>query len=61
MQSLAAALGIGLSLGFAAVVGTVAVHDAGLDGRSGEFAIALTQTAHGVSLRGVARGVWRGC
>ena len=52
-QSLAAALGIAGSLGFATVVGTIAVHAAGLDGRSGEFAIALTQTAQGVSLQGI--------
>jgi uncharacterized membrane protein len=52
-QSLAAALGIATSLGFATVVGTIAVHAAGLNGRSGEFAIALTQTAQGVSLQGI--------
>jgi uncharacterized membrane protein len=52
-QSMAAALGIAASLGFATAVGTIAIHAAGLDGRSGEFAIALTQTAQGVSLQGI--------
>src|SRR4051794_8457305 len=52
-QSLAAALGIALSLGFAALVGTLAVDSAALDGRSGELSSVLSQTNAAVSLQGI--------
>jgi uncharacterized membrane protein len=52
-QSAAAVLGIAGSLLFAAVLGTVAVDAARLDGRSGELSIALSQAAPGLSLQGV--------
>jgi uncharacterized membrane protein len=52
-QSLAASLGIALSLGFAAVVGTLAVDSAALDGRSGELATVLSQTNSTISLQGI--------
>ena len=48
-QSLAAALGIGLSLLLAAVVGHAAVAAAHLDGRTGELPISML----GVSLQGI--------
>jgi uncharacterized membrane protein len=53
LPSQAAALGIAGSLGFAALAGTLAVHEAGLDGRSGELSNALTMTAGNVSLQGI--------
>jgi uncharacterized membrane protein len=52
-QSLAASLGIALSLGFAAVVGTLAVDSAAIDGRSGELSTVLSQTNSAVSLQGI--------
>jgi uncharacterized membrane protein len=52
-QSLAASLGIALSLAFAAVVGTVVVSSAAIDGRSGELATVLSQTDSAVSLQGI--------
>jgi uncharacterized membrane protein len=52
-QSLAASLGIALSLGFAALAGTVAVDSAALDGRSGELGTVLSQTNGTISLQGV--------
>ncbi|HYV15466.1 MAG TPA: YibE/F family protein [Conexibacter sp.] len=51
--SLAAILGIAVSLLLAAVLGAVAVHAAGLDGRSSEFSIALAQLNGTISLQGV--------
>jgi uncharacterized membrane protein len=52
-QSLAASLGIALSLGFAAVVGTLAVDSAAIDGRSGELSTVLSQTNSSISLQGI--------
>jgi uncharacterized membrane protein len=52
-QSLAASLGIALSLGFAAVVGTLAVDSAMIDGRSGELSTVLSQTNSAISLQGI--------
>src|SRR3954451_21914013 len=52
-QSLAASLGIALSLGFATLVGTLDVDSAALDGRSGELSSVLTQTNASVSLQGI--------
>jgi uncharacterized membrane protein len=52
-QSAAAVLGIAGSLLFAAVVGTVAVDAARLDGRTGELSIALAQAQPGLSLQAV--------
>jgi uncharacterized membrane protein len=52
-QSAAAALGIFGSLLFAAVLGTIAVDAARLDGRSGELSIALSQSNPGLSLQAV--------
>lgn len=51
--SLAAILGIATSLLLAAIIGTMAVHAAGLDGRSNEFSIALAQLNGTISLQGV--------
>jgi uncharacterized membrane protein len=51
-QSLAASLGIALSLGFAALAGTLAVDSAALDGRSGELSTVLSQTNRAISLQG---------
>ncbi len=52
-QSLAASLGIALSLAFAALAGTVAVSSAALDGRSGDLGTVLSQTNSSISLQGV--------
>jgi uncharacterized membrane protein len=52
-QSLAAALGIALSLALAATAGSVAVGAAMIDGRSSELASVLSQTNSGVSLEGI--------
>jgi uncharacterized membrane protein len=52
-QSGAAILGIGASLVFAGVAGTVAVHVAHLDGRSGDLSIYLQQSNSHLSLQGV--------
>jgi len=52
-QSAAAILGISGSLLLAGVVGTLAVHAAQLDGRSGELAVYLEQADSRVSLQGV--------
>jgi uncharacterized membrane protein len=52
-QSLAASLGIALSLGFAALVGTLAVDSAAIDGRSGELSTVLSQTNGSISLQGI--------
>jgi uncharacterized membrane protein len=52
-QSLAASLGIALSLAFAALAGTVAVGSAALDGRSGDLGTVLSQTNGAISLQGV--------
>jgi uncharacterized membrane protein len=52
-QSLAASLGIALSLGFAALVGTLAVESAAVDGRSGELSTVLSQTNAAISLQGI--------
>jgi uncharacterized membrane protein len=52
-QSLAASLGIALSLGFAAGVGTLAVDSAALDGRSSELSSVLSQTNAAISLQGI--------
>jgi uncharacterized membrane protein len=52
-QSLAASLGIALSLAFAALAGAVTVDSATLDGRSGELATVLSQTNSDVSLQGI--------
>lgn len=52
-QSAAAALGIAGTLALATLVGTIAAGAAGLDGREGDLAGALAQTAAGVSLEGI--------
>jgi uncharacterized membrane protein len=52
-QSLAASLGIALSLAFAALAGTAAVGSAALDGRSGDLGTVLSQTNSAISLQGV--------
>jgi len=52
-QSAAAALGIAATLAFATLVGTIAAGAAGLDGREGDLASALTQNAPGISLEGI--------
>jgi uncharacterized membrane protein len=52
-QSAAAALGIAATLALATAVGAIAAGAAGLDGREGEFAGVLAQTAAGVSLEGI--------
>jgi uncharacterized membrane protein len=52
-QSLAASVGIGLSLILAAVIGHVMVGAAHLDGRTGELQQLLVLGARGVSLQGV--------
>jgi uncharacterized membrane protein len=52
-QSAAAALGIAGSLLFAGVVGTIAVHAAHLDGRSGEFSSFLSTADGNLSLQGI--------
>lgn len=51
--SLAAILGIAVSLLLAAVLGTVAVHAARLDGRGNDFSLALTQLNGAISLQGI--------
>jgi hypothetical protein len=51
-QSLAAALGIALSLAFAALVGSLAVGSAALDGRSSDLGTVLSQTNGAISLQG---------
>jgi uncharacterized membrane protein len=52
-QSAAAALGIAATLALATLVGMVAAGAAGLDGREGDLASALAQSAAGVSLEGI--------
>jgi uncharacterized membrane protein len=52
-QSAAAILGITSSLLFAAVVGTLAVHSARLDGRSSDLATVLSQVSGRLSLQGI--------
>jgi uncharacterized membrane protein len=52
-QSLAATLGVAGTLLLTAVLATVYVHTAHLDGRSSEVSVFLSQQAHGLSLRGV--------
>ena len=52
-QSAAAALGIAASLALAAGLGTLAVHDARLDGRSSDLSTVLSQTNSKISLQGV--------
>ena len=52
-QSGAAILGISASLLFAGVAGTIAVHAADLDGRSGELAMYLQQGGRHLSLQGI--------
>jgi uncharacterized membrane protein len=52
-QSLAASVGIGLSLILAALIGHVMVGGAHLDGRTGELQQLLVLGARGVSLQGV--------
>jgi uncharacterized membrane protein len=52
-QSSAAILGIAGSLVFAAIVGTVAVHAARLDGRSSEYSTVLSQANAHISLQGI--------
>jgi uncharacterized membrane protein len=51
--SLAAILGIAASLLLAALLGTVAVHAARLDGRGNDFSLALTQLNGAISLQGI--------
>jgi uncharacterized membrane protein len=51
--SLAAILGIAASLLLAALLGTIAVHAARLDGRGNDFSIALTQLNGAISLQGI--------
>jgi uncharacterized membrane protein len=55
-QSEAAILGISGSLLFAAVVGTVAVHAARLDGKSSEYSTVLSQANTHISLQGIVLG-----
>ncbi|MEA2482145.1 MAG: hypothetical protein QOC55_92 [Thermoleophilaceae bacterium] len=55
-QSAAAILGIAGSLLFAAVVGTIAVHAARLDGQSGEYSTVLSQANANISLQGIVLG-----
>jgi uncharacterized membrane protein len=55
-QSAAAILGIAASLLFAVTLGTISVHAAQLDGRSGELSIVLSQVGGGISLQGVVLG-----
>jgi uncharacterized membrane protein len=55
-QSSAAILGIASSLVFAAVVGTIAVHAARLDGQSSEYSTILSQTNARISLQGIVLG-----
>lgn len=50
--SLAAILSIAASLALAVALGTLAIHAARLDGRTSEFALALTQTNSSISLQG---------
>ena len=60
-QSAAAILGISASLLLAGVLGTIAVHAAQLDGRSGELAVYLEQADSRLSLQGVVlAGLVRG-
>jgi uncharacterized membrane protein len=51
--SLAAILGIAASLLLAALLGTIAIHSARLDGRGNDFSIALTQLNGAISLQGI--------
>lgn len=51
--SLAAILGIAASLLLAALIGTLAVHAARLDGRGNDFSLALTQLNGALSLQGI--------
>ncbi|MBB4662761.1 YibE/F family protein [Conexibacter arvalis] len=61
-QSAAAAVGIAITLSLATAVGALAIHTAKLDGRSGELASALTQSAGEVSLQGIVlAGLVLGC
>jgi uncharacterized membrane protein len=55
-QSSAAILGIAGSLLFAAIVGTIAVHSARLDGRSSEYSTVLSQANTHISLQGIVLG-----
>jgi uncharacterized membrane protein len=55
-QSAAAILGIAGSLFFAAVVGTLAVHAARLDGQSSEYSTVLSQANTRISLQGIVLG-----
>jgi uncharacterized membrane protein len=55
-QSAAAILGIAGSLLFAAVVGTIAVHAARLDGQSSEYSTVLSQANARISLQGIVLG-----
>jgi uncharacterized membrane protein len=52
-QTLAAAAGIGATLALTAVVGSLAVHAAHLDGQGTEIAAYLSQQRHGLSLEGI--------
>lgn len=61
-QSAAAALGIAVTLLLATAIGAVAIGGAGLDGRSGELAGALTLSAGEISLQGIVlAGLVLGC
>jgi uncharacterized membrane protein len=55
-QSSAAILGIAGSLLFAAIVGTIAVHSARLDGQSSEYSTVLSQANAHISLQGIVLG-----
>jgi uncharacterized membrane protein len=55
-QSSAAILGIACSLLFAAIVGTLAVHAARLDGQSSEYSTVLSQANARISLQGIVLG-----
>jgi uncharacterized membrane protein len=55
-QSSAAILGIAGSLLFAAIVGTIAVHAARLDGQSSEYSTVLSQANARISLQGIVLG-----
>jgi uncharacterized membrane protein len=55
-QSAAAILAIAGSLLFAAVVGTIAVHAARLDGQSSEYSTVLSQANARISLQGIVLG-----
>ena len=55
-QSEAAILGIAGSLLFAAILGTIGVHAARLDGRSSEYSTVLSQANTHISLQGIVLG-----